>query len=103
MLTTAEQVLGNTVGDMPELGERSKRPENKARLPKREPVKRGDTDEKLKGPSRLRLSGRSGGKRTSGFSWPARVQIITSPCGIYLGISVGRCTASALAATLRFS
>ncbi len=47
MLTTAEQVLGNTVGDMPELGERPKRPENKARLPKREPVKRGDTDGKI--------------------------------------------------------
>ena len=46
MLTTAEQILGNTVGDVPEAGEWPRRAENNAGLPKREPVKNGDSDGK---------------------------------------------------------
>jgi response regulator RpfG family c-di-GMP phosphodiesterase len=47
VLTTAEQILGNTVGDVPEAGERPRRAENNAGLPKREPVKNGDSDGKI--------------------------------------------------------
>jgi len=60
MLTTSEQVLGNTVGDMPEACERPRRAENNAGLPKREPVKNGDSDgnEKALSTDGLRLFGR---------------------------------------------
>jgi hypothetical protein len=106
MLTTAERVFRNTVGDMPEAGERPRRAENNGGLPKREPVKNGDSRdsdvkiEKAHLTDALRLF-----RRPKDF----RILVASSCADHYkplrhdLGISVGRCTASALAATLRFS